>query len=597
MGANSAVAIAAILFLGIGAQWVAWRIRIPAILLLLTLGLLAGPATGLLKPDEVFGPKLLLAIVSLSVAVIMFEGGLNLRFSEIREVRGTVFSIVSVGMLVSWGLSTFAARWILGFSWPLALLIGAVLVVTGPTVIGPLLRQIRPKKRVGSILRWEGILIDPIGALLAVLVYEGAIVGVTNSAPEVVGAILRTIGVGFGGGLLLAALLVLFLRQFWIPDFLHAPFTLMVVIASFAVSNLVQHESGLLTVTVMGVALANQKFVQVEHILEFKENLQVLLIASLFIVLAARIEPQTIGKVGSQSLFFLLFLVLVGRPASVLASTIFSKLELREKIFLSFLAPRGIVAAAVTSVFALELVERGVADADLLVPNVFFVIVGSVLIYGLGAGFVARKLGLADIDPQGILFVGANPFSVALGELLQTKGLKVLVVDTNWEQIRLAKLAGLPAVHGNVLSEKVLEELDLEGIGKVFAVTPNHDVNSLALIHLGPHFSSEGSYQLAPVRDGKSAMTSESLSKRILIGDQWPYSELIARLQNGGILKATKLTKEFDSAQFFEQNNGQAVPVAVISESNQVFPYTIDYQPKPKAGTTLVYLLVESEAV
>lgn len=592
--ASTSIAIAAILFLGMGAQWMAWRIRLPAILLLLLVGLVAGPATGFLKPDEVFGRSLLLTIVSLSVAVIMFEGGLNLKFSQIREVRGTVFSIVSVGMLVSWAISTFAARYILDFSWPMSLLIGGVLVVTGPTVIGPILRQIRPKKRVASVLRWEGILIDPIGALLAVLVYEGAIIGHAGSPEAIIQAIGVTILVGFGGGLLLAGLLVLFFRQFWIPDFLHSPFTLMIVIGSFAASNLIQHESGLLTVTVLGVALANQKFVKVEHILEFKENLQVLLIASLFILLSARIEPETLTKIGSQSLLFLLALVLIGRPLSVFASTIFSNLNLKEKIFLSFMAPRGIVAAAVTSVFALELSERGIADADLLVPNVFFIIVGSVLIYGLGAGFLARKLQLADSDPQGVLMIGASLFSIALGQALKEKGYKVLIVDTNWESVRKAKSAELQAVHGNILSEKTIEEIDLEGIGQVFAMTPNNEVNTLALINLGPQFGSEKSYQFAPQHSEKSK-SDHHHTQRILFKKDQDFNELNRAVANGASIKITNISKEFDQTKFYEQHEGRAIPLAVISENKKLQPFSSDYQPKLKAGVSVIFLLRPSD--
>lgn len=591
--ASTSIAIAAILFLGMGAQWMAWRIRLPAILLLLLVGLVAGPATGLIKPDEVFGRSLLLTIVSLSVAVIMFEGGLNLKFNQIREVRGTVFSIVSVGMLVSWAISTFAARFILDFSWPMSLLIGGVLVVTGPTVIGPILRQIRPKKRVASVLRWEGILIDPIGALLAVLVYEGAIIGHAGSPEAIIQAIGVTMLVGFGGGLLLAGLLVLFFRQFWIPDFLHSPFTLMIVIGSFAASNLIQHESGLLTVTVLGVALANQKFVKVEHILEFKENLQVLLIASLFILLSARIEPETLTKIGSQSLLFLLALVLIGRPLSVFASTIFSNLNLKEKIFLSFMAPRGIVAAAVTSVFALELSERGVADADLIVPNVFFIIVGSVLIYGLGAGFLARKLQLADSDPQGVLMIGASQFSIALGQALNEKGYKVLIVDTNWESVRRAKSAELQAVHGNILSEKTIEEIDLEGIGQVFAMTPNNEVNTLALINLGPQFGSEKSYQFAPFSSEKSK-SDHHHTQRILFNKDQDFSHLNNVVADGGLIKITNISKEFDQTKFYEQHEGRAIPLAVITENKKLQPFSSDYQPKLKAGVSVIFLLKPS---
>ncbi|MEZ5164159.1 MAG: cation:proton antiporter [Fimbriimonadaceae bacterium] len=246
------LALASIFLLGIGAQWLAWRFRAPAILLLLVVGLIAGPATGFLNPDEVFGRELILSIVSFSVAVIMFEGGLSLKFKDIKEVGGTVISLVTVGMLVSWGVSTVAGVYIFDMEWNVAALIGGILVVTGPTVIGPLLRQIRPKKRIGSILKWEGIMIDPIGALAAVLVFEAVILEATNPRAEIFNAIMLTLGAGLAG-LVCAALMVVFIRRFWIPEFLHSPFMLMVVIGTFALSNQIQSESGLLTVTVLGL--------------------------------------------------------------------------------------------------------------------------------------------------------------------------------------------------------------------------------------------------------------------------------------------------------------------------------------------------------
>lgn len=603
MGEGTAVALAAIFLLGIGAQWIAWRIRLPAILLLLVVGLIAGPGTGFLNPDEVFGIDLLLPIVSLSVAVILFEGGLNLKFKEIKQVGGSVISLVTVGMLVSWGVSAVAAKYILDFDWQMSFLIGGILVVTGPTVIGPLLRQIRPKKKVASLLKWEGILIDPIGALMAVLVFEAFIIGTREGhSADVGGILMNTMLVGFGGGLVIAAALVLFLRQFWIPDFLHSPFTLMVVIGSFALSNLIQHESGLLTVTVLGIAMANQPYAKTEHILEFKENLQVLLISSLFILLAARIEPATLGKVGSQSVLFLLVLVIIGRPLSVFISTIFGNLELKEKIFLSLLAPRGIVAASVASIFALELAEQNVPDADLLVPNVFFVIVGTVLIYGLGSGIVARKLGLADDDPQGVLFIGANRFSIEFGKLLKEKGLKVNYVDTNWDNVRNAKKVDLPAVHGDIMDSHVSEELDLDGIGKVFACTPNNDVNTLALIHLTPQFSNERSYQLAPFQDkkpkvngGKKSPSSEGLSKRILFGEDMSFRTLSEAIGDGASIKATNITEEFTLDNFRAKYGPRAKILAVLNDG-ALQPYTLDYSPKVKNGSSIIFLLIpESE--
>lgn len=596
MHENLGTLLAAVFLLGIGAQWIAWRIRTPAILLLLLFGLAAGPFSGFLKPDEVFGQDLLLQIVQFSVGIILFEGGMTLRFSEVKKVGGTVLSLVTLGMLITWGVGTVAAHLILNFDWKLSMLIGSVLVVTGPTVVGPILRQIRPKKTVASVLKWEGIVIDPVGVLLAVLVFEGAFTSGSSSAGDIVAAVFTTIGIGFGLGLALAAVLVLFLRKFWIPEFLHSPFVLMTVIGSFALSNSLMHESGLLTVTVLGVALTNQKFVKVEHILHFKENLQVLLISSLFILLAARIDMATLEKIGSQSVLFLLVLIVIGRPLAVLVSTAFSKLNLKEKLFVSGLAPRGIVAAASASVFALRLEEYQHPDAALFVPNVFLVIVGSVLIYGLAALPLARKLNLTDVNPQGVLFIGANPFARSLAEALFKRGFKVLLVDTNRGLIRQAKAASLPVIYGNVLSERTLEDADLEGIGKVFAMTPNSEVNSLALVHLAPQFTNERSYHLPISLNKKTAGDTEevpgALAKRTLFGDEYTFEKLDEMIRDGAQIKVTNISTEFSWEDYKNQYGSRAITLALITESKQLEPISLDYKPKVKAGSAVVSLVM-----
>jgi hypothetical protein len=371
---------------------------------------------------------------------------------------------------------------------------------------------------------------------------------------------------------------------------------LMTVIGSFAVSNQLMHESGLLTVTVLGVALANQKYVTVEHIMHFKENLKILLISSLFILLAARIEMSTLMKIGSQSILFLLVLVLVGRPLSVFISTAFSNLKFKERLLVSGFAPRGIVAAASASVFALRLEEAGNPDAALFVPNVFLVIVGTVLIYGLSALPFARKLGLTDVNPQGVLFIGANDFARSMATALSSKGFKVLLVDTNRSLVRLAKNAQLPIIQGNVLSESTLEDADLEGIGKVFAVTPNSEVNSLALVHLSPQFTNERSYHL-PISINKktSGDTKEvpgAIARRTLFGDEYTYERLAQMLREGGQIKITGISAEFTAEHFKAQYGDRAVVLAVITENNLLEPISMDYRPKFKAGSSLVSIVM-----
>ncbi|MBX7252043.1 MAG: cation:proton antiporter, partial [Candidatus Promineofilum sp.] len=408
------VQLALVAVVGVGAQLVAWHLRLPSILLLLLSGFLLGPVFGLIHPDGLLG-EALFPFVSLAVGLILFEGGLTLKLKELPDSGPVVSRLISVGALATWFVAALGARFLLGFDWSLAIVLGAILIVTGPTVVGPLLRQIRPKGRSGAILKWEGILIDPVGAVLALLVVEIVALGGGINVPGfVLLGVGRSLVVGVILGLLGAAVLVALMRRHLIPDYLQSGVTLMLVVGFFTLGDLLAAEGGLLTVTLMGIALANQPWVPVRHIVEFKENLQVLLIGVLFILLAGRVDVADLLTVGWPALGFIALLILVARPLGVLLSTWRTPLSNAERLFLMWMAPRGIVAASVASVFAFELSAAGVAEADLLSPVVFLVIVGTVIFYGLTAGPVARRLGLAEREPQGALIVGAHPFARAL---------------------------------------------------------------------------------------------------------------------------------------------------------------------------------------
>ncbi|MBD3166731.1 hypothetical protein GF324_09045, partial [bacterium] len=414
MNENALLLLGAILVLGIVAQWVAWRLHLPSILLLLLTGFLIGPVTGFIRPDELLG-QTLFPLVSISVAVILYEGGLSLKFSEFRQVGAVVRNMISIGILITWGLATASAYYLLNFDLQLSLLLGAILTVTGPTVIIPLLRYVRPKARVSSIIKWEGILNDPIGAVLAVLMFEtilsGSIAGgIGDVALGIVKTLLAGGLLGYAGAWVLAELL----RRNWVPDFLQNPISLAIVATVFVASNYVQHESGLLTVTVMGVVLANQTRAQVKHIIEFKENLRVLLIATLFILLSARLELESLTGLGLNDFLFVAALILVIRPLSALVSSIGTNTSWRESLFIGWMAPRGIVAAAVTSVFAFELKRIGIPGAERLVPIIFLVIISTVTVYGLTALPLAHLLKLRLGKPQGVLIVGAHAWARAL---------------------------------------------------------------------------------------------------------------------------------------------------------------------------------------
>jgi NhaP-type Na+/H+ or K+/H+ antiporter len=570
--------LASIVVLGIAAQWLAWRLRIPSILLLLTFGIVAGPVTGFLHPEELFG-DLLLPIVSLSVAVILYEGGLSLKLRELRGVGRVFILLISVGAIVTWLFSTVAAHLLLGFDWPLSALLGSILVVTGPTVIGPLLRHLRLSGQAGTILKWEGIVIDPLGATLSVLVFAAVRADAVNAASaQVVGDLLRTVLIGGGLGAAGAVVLILPLARYWVPDTLQNALSLTAVVGIFALARCLQDGAGLLAVTVMGIALANQKWVVIKHVIEFKENLAVLLVSGLFIVLAAHLKAEELRGLDFRYGLFLAVLVFLARPASVLLATLRSKLTWRERLFLCWMAPRGIVAASVSAVFALKMAAINVPQAHRLVPVTFFVIVGTVALYGLTAPPLARRLGLAYHNPQGILFVGAHPLACALAKALQSEGCRVLMVDSNWTALSAARLAGLPTYYGSVLADEALHDIDFSELGRLVAVTSNHEVNSLACLRFIEVFGRREVYQLPFETDtlARREVVSRDLRGRLLFGPGMTYSELIARVGERPVVKVTQLTKEFDYEAFRTVHGESVVPVLAIKPDSEILLFTVD---------------------
>lgn len=590
------IGIASVIALGIGAQWLAWRIHLPSILLLLVVGFVAGPITGFLHPDELFG-DLLLPVVSIAVAIILFEGGLSLSLRELREVGSVFLRLISLGALVTWGASAALAWLVFGLSPSLALLLGAILVVTGPTVIMPLLRHLRPRRRVGNTLKWEGIVIDPVGAILAVLVFE--VILATSDPGEATGVaalgVLKAIGGGGAIGLVGAGGLVVALRRYWVPDFLQNPVTLMAAVLAYTAANHVQPESGLLAVTIMGVVLANQRAVTVKHIVEFKENLRVLLIAVLFIVLAARLPLASVTQIGLQALVFVGLLILVVRPLTVALCTIGSRLSWRERVFVGWMAPRGIVAAAVSSLFALRLAEAGYAGAESLVAITFAVITGTVAVYGLTAGPLARRLGVADPNPQGALIIGAQPWAQEIAQALREEGYLVRLVDDNWSQIAEARQAGLETFYVGVLQEYVFDEIDLDGVGRLLALTSNDEVNALAALHFMEVFGRSEVFQLPPPRISESEGTDQLLPKhlrgRLLFAESATCAELERRLAEGAMIKRTPLTQEFNYAAFRDHYGQSAIPMFAVRRSGRLAVIATDVQTVPEPGDTLIALV------
>ena len=554
--------IALVIGLGATAQWLAWRVNLPAILPLLLIGFAVGPLLGLVRPLELVGEELLFPSIGLAVGLILFEGGLTLRLPEVKEVRQVVVNLISVGALLTWLLSAAAGWLIVGLEPTVALLFGALIIVTGPTVIGPLMRSVRPTPRLANILKWEGILIDPVGALVAVLVFEFLLLGSGEALGHTLLSLVRFVGVGAVVGVVGGVMFTFLLRRRLLPDYLVNLVALALVFVVYAGSNAVADESGLLATTAMGFVMANLRAPNIGNILTFKEDLSLLFISLLFIVLAANIELASfVAALSWQSLLLVAVVMFVIRPLNIFVSTLNSPLSWREKLFLSWLAPRGIVAASVTSLFASSLTRAGVAGAELLVPFVFIIIVGTVTLNSLTAKPVARLLGVAEPEPQGVFILGAHNTARRIASFLQGEGFEVQVADTNFANVSAARLAGLNAYYGTPLSERADEDLRLSGIGKLLALTPNDEANALAAIKFTRQFGSTHVYQLKPDRDERDSL-DEKRRGRLVFAQGTTFGELEQRLETGE-LKKTSITETF-SWEDFEALNGDYLPMFVI---------------------------------
>jgi NhaP-type Na+/H+ or K+/H+ antiporter len=392
-------ALVVVVGLGVGAEWVSNRLGVPSIVLFLVAGVVVGPATGIVNPDRLLGDALF-PVVSLGVSIILFEGGMRLRFSGLRRsVRLPILSLTTLGALVSWAGGSVLAWWILGFSPEVALLLGGILIVTGPTVVIPLLRDLEVEERLKTLTVWEGIVNDPLGAVLAVSVYQMAAsdqAGLVDAGAT----LLWTIGSGGAVALLGAVFMIEVIGRDWVEPYMETPLTLGVVVGAFRLAEVLSPEAGLIATTVMGVIMANQNRVDTEHILTFKENLGVLLVSFLFILLAARIEWAAFQVISVESVIFTGVLLLVVRPLAVAVAGLPAGLKWREVVGLSVLSPRGIVAAAIGSLFAIKLAETGYPEARQVDAEVFFVIASSVLLSGGLAKHVLRAVGAKEsVDP------------------------------------------------------------------------------------------------------------------------------------------------------------------------------------------------------
>lgn len=493
------VSIAIILALGVGGQWLANRLRIPGVLLLLTSGILVGPVFNIISPEEDFG-EVLFPVVSLAVGLLLYEGGLGLKIERLTAGRSVVLRLVTLGALVTWLIGWGATALLFdGVSTSSAALIGAILVVSGPTVVIPLLHLARPREPTGAILRWEGIVIDPVGATLAIVVLDATLNDSNAGAAAL--QIGITLGAGAIAGLVVAALALMALHRHWVPDHLLNPAMIAAAIIAFAAANVIAPEAGLMATTMLGLVLANQHLVPSHQLTAFSEDVGHLILGTLFIVLGALVNLDDLFDVLPRALILIAVLVFVARPLAVWLSTIGGGLQRNDRLFLAWMAPRGIVAASVATVFSQTLVDEGAGEVPELVPIVFATVIVTVALYGLTATYVARRTRVAKTEPNGVALISNNHFAVELADTLASQEIPVLVVSSSTEVQRSAFSHGLFAYDRPLDSHDLDLTLDGVGIKQAILLTDDENFASLAAHHLAEHLGRANLYQVQPDED------------------------------------------------------------------------------------------------
>ncbi|MFG6147230.1 cation:proton antiporter [Halobacillus sp. B23F22_1] len=559
--------------LGVGAQWVAWRFRLPAIVIMSIAGLLVGPIFGWIDPEQNFG-ELYSPIISLAVAVILFEGSLNLDFKEVRGLGRPVFRIVTVGAFISWIFGALAAHYVAGLSWAVAFVIGGLFIVTGPTVILPLLRQAKLKPRPAKILKWEGIIIDPIGALLAVFAFEiiEFLIG-NNGTPSAlltfflasIFAVILGYGLGKGVGWMF--------ETGYVPEFLKSPVVFATVIACFTIADEITHETGLLSVTAMGMTMANMHISSISDMRHFKENISLLFISTIFVMLTASLNRDTLVEIFNIEIIgFVLLMLFIVRPLSILVSTWRTDLTTPEKVLVSWIAPRGIVALTVASYFASVLLEAGFEDASILLSLTFALVFTTVVAHGFSIGWLAKKLGLSMEGPPGVLITGGNAFTTNLAKALEDLKVPVLISDASWERLAEARSKGLKTYHGEILSEQTEYHLEITPYEYMIAATEYDSYNALVCTTFVPEFGRTNLFQLSLDKDEGDKLEDlvHTIGGRIFIGEYATWEELNQRVENGYVFRKTTITPQFTYKDYLNKKDEKAMLVFVKKPTNKV---------------------------
>ncbi|NLR91323.1 cation:proton antiporter [Flammeovirga agarivorans] len=600
------VELASLIGLGFFAQWLGWKVKIPAILPLILIGLLVGPVSTLFTPDgakfidgdKIFHGDLMFDVVNLSVGLILFEGGMTLKIKETKNLGGVIWRILIFGTIITLIGGALATHYIMGFSYRIAFLFGGLIIVSGPTVVGPMLRNIKPNNRINTILKWEGILIDPIGALTAILIFDFVLSGQPNELFTffaLKGFILLTLAGLFVGGVASFITIKMLNDRNILPEHLKNTIILGAVIGTFALSDMLHAESGLLAVTVYGMIIGNSKVASLKSILHFTEDITVILISFLFVMLSSRMQvDDLLALVNTKSALLFIVIIYVIRPLVVLSSTIGTSLSWRERIFISYISPRGIVAAGVASLFTIKLTtgsvpinEMQVEEAKMLLPLTFMIIVGTVVIQGLTAKPLAKALKVTRKEPNGILFLGASEVGRFIAKILKKYDIPVMMSDTSKPNIREAQGQGIKTYEGSILSEGALEFVDFSAYGQLFSTTSNDEINILGNRTISSELGMNKVFRLASRNEVR--MNTLQKPQHLLFQGKYDFIGLTHLIRRKHIVKNVKSEQYYDQEESLKLLSTFDLPIFILHANHYITPVT-DSLSEINEGDEIIYL-------
>ena len=563
-----------IFLLGIFSQWIAWKLRLPVIVLLTSLGIIFGPVLNIVNPLSIFGP-LMHPLIELAVAIILFEGGMSLKLHEFKENSRGLIRLFSLAVLINWLLGAVVGHYVASLSWETALLISGILIVTGPTVIIPALREAKLVRSTSHYLKWEGIVNDPIGAMLAVLVLQFII---HRQEEMLMVAIIKICAIAIGLSWITKQFVLFTSKRALIPEFLKIPFFIGTILVLFILSESFEKGSGLLTTTLLGIFIGNLEVSSLKELRRFGESLVTFTVSIIFIMLAASLEVEVWYELYWRHYLFIILLAFVIRPISIFLATHKSGMQLNERVLIGMYGPRGIVAASVAGVVGETMNEFGIEEGRFVLPIIFSVIILTVIFHGFWLRPLAKKLNLVNQGEHGVVIIGASDWSIDLAQKLQSANLPVIISDASWYQLAQARRLGVSTHFGQILEDLEFGEPDLSEYNYLLALTEDDYYNALICNILKHEFGHDHVYAL-PKHDNKVNKNTIAL-----------YENMMQKFHLGWDFRLTTLTDVFDYNSFRKENDPHhPIYFLVIRANKRVEMFDIENITKPEVGDSVVY--------